>query len=98
MEDIFPLAVSYLESLYSACTPLRFSHELSLPALPEMVFPESWLRVELEGVGPPGCAMEFNALGALKMVDATAEPVKVAAAAEWGKTRYILEIMPSPSS
>lgn len=72
----------------------RFSHELSLPALPEMVFPESWLRVELEGAGPPSCAMEFNALGALKLVDAAAEPVKVAAAAEWGKTRYLRQ--PSP--
>ena len=48
--------------------------------------------MELEGgeacaVGGVACAVEFNALDALRLVDATAEPVKVAAAAEWGKTR-----------
>lgn len=64
--------------------PFRFSRELAgLPSLPEMVFPDSCLLLEHEG----GCGLKFSALEALRRVDTTGEPLKVAAAEVWGKTR-----------
>lgn len=48
-----------------------------------MVFPESTLELEHES----GCVLEFVTLDALKLVNATQEPLKVAAAEEWSKTR-----------
>ena len=48
-----------------------------------MVFPDSWLRLDHE----TGCGLGFYALDALRRVDATRDPLKVAAAEEWGKTR-----------
>jgi type 2A phosphatase activator TIP41 len=67
-----------------ACFVCKFHRELrALPALPEMVFPDSWLRLDHE----TGCGLGFYALDALRRVDATRDPLKVAAAEEWGKTR-----------
>lgn len=54
-----------------------------MPALPEMVFPDSWLRLDHE----KGCGLAFYALDALKRVDTSHDPLKVAAAEEWGRTR-----------
>lgn len=49
-----------------------------------MVFPESMLKLEHES----GCVLEFVSLDALKLVNATQETLKVAAAKDWSKTRY----------
>ncbi|XP_011402613.1 PREDICTED: TIP41-like protein isoform X2 [Amphimedon queenslandica] len=65
------------------CNVCRYSSELELPWLPEMVFPNN--RLIMEHVGGPG--FEFNPLDALKMVDAHHESVQVAAAKEWRATR-----------
>ena len=65
-------------------TGCRFGRELrALPALPEMVFPDSWLRLDHES----GCGLAFYALDALLRVDTSHDPLKVAAAEEWSKTR-----------
>ena len=62
----------------------RFRRELqALPALPEMVFPDSWLRLDHVS----GCGLAFYALDALRRVDATGDPLKVAAAEDWSKSR-----------
>ncbi|GFN75589.1 tip41-like protein [Plakobranchus ocellatus] len=61
----------------------RFDSQLELPQLPEMVFPENVLRVMHES----GAGIEFNALDALTLVDAHADPVKVAASEEWQNAR-----------
>lgn len=66
------------------CSVCRFSHELLLPSLPEMVFPENRLQVEH---GESGCGLEFSALEALRLVQVSGDPLKVAAAEEWGRTR-----------
>lgn len=60
----------------------RFEQELDIP-LPEMVFPESFLKVEHVS----GAVMEFRALDALRLVNSEEEPLKVAAADEWRKQR-----------
>ncbi len=62
---------------------LRYGHELNLPSLPEMVFPESRLELEHEC----GCVLSFITLDALKLINSTEEPLKVAAAEDWVKTR-----------
>ena len=67
--------------MYMLC---RFHRELfALPALPEMVFPDSWLRLDHES----GCGLAFYALDALLRVDTSHDPLKVAAAEEWGRAR-----------
>lgn len=71
------------EAGIEACPVCRFGRELSLPSLPEMVFPRNCLRV----VHASGCALEFCALEALRLVDCHQEPLKVAAAEEWGRSR-----------
>lgn len=75
----------YLTSgLIIASYHLRFKRELhSLPALPEMVFSDSWLRLDHVS----GCGLEFNALDALKRVDTTGHSLKVANAEDWSKSR-----------
>ena len=63
----------------------RFEKELSLPSLPEMVFPESGLRLEHESGG----VLEFLSLEALKLVNSTELPptLKVATADQWSQQR-----------
>ncbi|XP_005090053.1 TIP41-like protein [Aplysia californica] len=61
----------------------KFDKEMQLPQLPEMVFAENFLRVQHES----GCGLEFNALDALRLVDAHSDPVKVAASKEWQGAR-----------
>ena len=64
----------------------RYKRELcSLPALPEMVFPDSWLRLEHES----GCGLAFYTLDALCRVNTNQEPLKVAAADNWSRTRLV---------
>ncbi len=62
----------------------RYASELTLPTLPEMVFPSNSLRVEHKS----GCGLVFITLDSLKMVDTTQDPLKVAVAEAWSKTRY----------
>ena len=61
----------------------RFSRELQLPWIPEMVFPRNSLAVQHES----GVGLEFMALDALKMVDTQQETVHVAGAEQWKATR-----------
>ena len=63
----------------------RYDSELStLPNMPEMIFPQNYIRLEcLEG----GFGIEFNALDALKLVDTSNDPVKVAYASDWKDSR-----------
>lgn len=61
----------------------RFEKELELPQLPEMVFAGNSLRLKHKG----GFGIHFNALDALKLVDAHNDPLKVAAAKVWREAR-----------
>lgn len=51
-----------------------------------MVFPESFLELEHES----GCVLSFVTLDALQLINSTEEPLKVAAAKDWVKTRSFL--------
>ena len=62
-------------------------HELSIPHLPDMVFPDNVLRIQLSD-GSKG--IEFNALDALKLVNDKEDLVKVAVAEAWKEARYFL--------
>uniref|UniRef100_A0A1I8GVZ0 TIP41-like protein n=1 Tax=Macrostomum lignano TaxID=282301 RepID=A0A1I8GVZ0_9PLAT len=58
--------------------------ELELPALPDMVFDRNCLRLEhIES----GCSLEFNALDALRRVDAHSSSLKLAVSEQWLSTR-----------
>jgi len=63
----------------------KFDKELDLPQLPEMVFGENFLRLTHES----GFGLEFNALDALRLVDAHRADscMKVAASTEWQGAR-----------
>lgn len=61
----------------------RFSNDVKLPSLPEMVFPGNSLQLEHES----GCMLEFLALDALKLVEHTHDPLKVPVAEEWSKSQ-----------
>lgn len=54
-----------------------------LPAIPEMTFDKNVLRIQHE----EGFGLEFNALDALKMVDAKTDLMKVAVAEAWKNSR-----------
>ena len=58
---------------------------MDLPQLPEMVFGENFLRLTHES----GFGLEFNALDALRLVDAhrADSGMKVAASTEWQGAR-----------
>uniref|UniRef100_A0A0B7A290 TIP41-like protein n=2 Tax=Arion vulgaris TaxID=1028688 RepID=A0A0B7A290_9EUPU len=62
---------------------VKFERELELPQLPEMVFPENYLHIHHQS----GCGIEFNALNALRLVDAHFDHTKVAASKEWQGAR-----------
>ena len=62
----------------------RYTSTLELSCLPEMVFGDNHLRLELMG----GAGVEFNALDALRCVKNEApSDLKVATAEAWQKTR-----------
>nr|CAG4649414.1 EOG090X07SL [Scapholeberis mucronata] len=63
-------------------------HELSIPHLPDMVFPDNVLRIEL----PSGAGIEFNSLDALKLVNDKEDLVKVAVAEAWKEARAELDV------
>ena len=62
----------------------RFSQDVELPSLPEMVFPGNSLRLEHS---ESSCVLEFLALEALKLVENTHDPLKVPVAEEWSRTQ-----------
>lgn len=61
----------------------RFESQLELPQVPEMIFADNVLRV----VHSDGFGIEFNALDALKRVDAHHDPLKVAVSQAWREAR-----------
>ncbi|XP_059142040.1 TIP41-like protein isoform X2 [Physella acuta] len=61
----------------------KYEQELRLPQLPEMVFAENCLKIYHQS----GCGIEFNALDALRLVDASTDLIKVAASEEWQNAR-----------
>ena len=61
----------------------RFEGELELPQVPEMIFADNVLRLQHAA----GFGVEFNALEALKLVDAHNDPLKVAVAQAWKEAR-----------
>lgn len=67
----------------------RFEETLSpLPQIPEMTFDRNTLRVmHREGFG-----LEFNALDALKLVDAHNDHMKVAVSETWTSTRLVTNL------
>lgn len=61
----------------------RFESQLELPQVPEMIFADNILRI----VHSDGYGIEFNALDALKCVDAHHDPLKVAVSQAWREAR-----------
>ena len=68
---------------FNTLLTLRFTNELKLPSLPEMVFGDNCLRIEHQA----GFGLEFNALDALRLVDSERDLMKVACAEDWQKSR-----------
>nr|BAN21314.1 conserved hypothetical protein [Riptortus pedestris] len=67
------------------CLFCRFTNELKLEHLPEMVFPHNKLRLEHKS---SGCSIEFNALDALRHVRTTRDgSLTIASADAWRKAR-----------
>ncbi|EFX82260.1 TIP41-like protein [Daphnia pulex] len=63
-------------------------HDLSIPHLPDMVFPDNVLRIQLSN----GSGIEFNALDALKLVNDKEDLVKVAIAEAWKESRADMNV------
>lgn len=71
------------ENSNNKCLFCRFSHELNLPHLPDMVFANNVLRV----THPSGCSIYFTALDALKRVRNGQLNLKIACADAWKESR-----------
>lgn len=69
--------------LPSCCDFCRFSTELQLHHLPEMVFPNNILEIKTGGQS----GIRFCALDALRDVDPFKAPVKIACSKEWKESR-----------
>lgn len=69
--------------LFGSLFSYRYSKELELPHLPEMVFPNNKLIL----MHKSGIKVEFNALDALKLVSNGKNAVKVACSDSWKETR-----------
>nr|CAG4640941.1 EOG090X07SL [Eulimnadia texana] len=65
------------------CSVCRYSSQLTLPHLPDMVFSENYLKI----IHPKGFGIEFNALDALKRVNDREDSVKVAVSEAWQEAR-----------
>ena len=65
-------------------------YSISLPHLPDMVFPDNILRIQHSN----GSGIEFNALEALKLVNDKEDIIKVAVAEAWTESRcWISELI-----
>ena len=74
---------SCMEDDKEPCKICCYSRSLTLPHLPDMVFPENVLRIQ----HPNGTGLEFNALDALKLVNPNQDLIKVAIADAWQESR-----------
>ncbi|KHN75120.1 TIP41-like protein [Toxocara canis] len=73
-------------SSFQDCKVCEYNAKLSLPHLPEMVFPNNVLMIQHSS--RPYIKLYFSALDALKMVDATTLPeVQVGPSAVWQQSR-----------
>nr|CAG4642581.1 EOG090X07SL [Evadne anonyx] len=63
-------------------------YSISLPHLPDMVFPDNILRIQHTN----GSGIEFNALEALKLVNDKEDVIKVAVAEAWKESRAGVEV------
>lgn len=61
----------------------KYETEIRLPHLPDMLFADNYLRLSHKN----GFGIEFNALDALKLVDPSADLIKVSVAKEWQESR-----------
>lgn len=61
----------------------RYEKEIKLPHLPDMLFADNFLRLKHN----KGFGIEFNALDSLKLVDPSADLIKVSVAKEWKESR-----------
>lgn len=68
----------------SCCDFCRFSSELQLHHLPEMVFPHNILEIKADSQS----GIRFCALDSLRDVDPCKAPVKIACSKEWKESRY----------
>nr|CAG4644867.1 EOG090X07SL [Leptodora kindtii] len=73
----------------SRCKICLYHDGLSLPHLPDMVFPDNVLRIEH---ATAKLGLEFNALDALKRVNDKEDSIKVAIAEAWKGARNGVEI------
>ena len=64
---------------------------MKLPQVPEMIFADNILRITHEG----GFGIEFNALEALKLVDAEHDHLKVAMSKVWREARCVYMLLTS---
>ncbi|RNA38880.1 TIP41 [Brachionus plicatilis] len=67
----------------------RYENEIKLPHLPDMLFADNYLRLTHKS----GFGIEFNALDALKLVDPSADLIKVSVAKEWQESRTDCEFI-----
>lgn len=74
-------------SQHSSSSQHAAFHELSIPHLPDMVFPDNLLKIELANNN----GIEFNALDALKLVNDKEDLVKVAVAEAWKEARLYIK-------
>lgn len=66
------------------CPVCQYRNQLTqLTSLPDMVFYNNFLKLQHKD----GATIEFNALDALKLVDETKDPLRVAVADEWESAR-----------
>jgi len=81
-----------LPSKTSTTSPCSDHHlafySLSLPHLPDMVFPDNILRIEHSN----GSGIEFEALTALKLVNDKEDVIKVAIAEAWKESRASVDV------
>ena len=66
-----------------------FEAALKLPHVPEMIYDKNTLRLDYGA----DFGIEFNALDALKLVDAENPPFKVDGAEEWLEARCVLAML-----
>nr|CAG4650230.1 EOG090X07SL [Sida crystallina] len=71
------------------CYICQYHRSLTLPHLPDMVFPDNILRIQHSD---SGVGLEFNALDALKLVNDKEDLVKVAVAEAWKEARAELNV------
>ncbi|CAI4229555.1 unnamed protein product [Auanema sp. JU1783] len=75
----------------SSCSKCLFANTLSLPELPEMVFPHNQLVISFSKF--PGSCIRFNALDALKLVCPDKVPdIQVAPSVVWQESRKELQM------